>query len=245
MTVPQARFAEAVLDPGMVLPGLVAPGGGPAGKRLDVYRNNVASGLIAALATGFPVLARLLGDRFAPVAAGFVRAHPPASPVLQGYGGDLPDYLAAHEVTAEAGYLPDVARLELALRAAYHARDAAPVDPARLAAIPAARLAALRLTLAPALRLVRSDWPVHAIWRYHQPDPGPPPRMAAEDVLVVRPGYDPAPWLLPPGGAEAILALLAGRSLGEAQAAAGDGDMAAILSLLLAGEAITGLDPAP
>ncbi len=241
MTITQARFAAALRDPEAVLPGLVAPGGGEAGKRLDVYRNNVASGLIAALEAGFPVVARLLGDRFAPLAAEFARAHPPSSPVMQAYGDLLPDHLAAHEIVAAVGYLPDVARLELALRQAYHARDAVPVDPARLAALPAARLATLRLTLAPAVRLVRSPWPILAIWRYHQPCAGPPPTMAEEDVLVVRPGFDPVPHLLPPGGADVVLALLSGRPLEEA---AGDADIGAVLTVLLRGEAIVGLEEA-
>jgi hypothetical protein len=39
----QTGFATALLDPARPAPeGLVNPFGGPAGKRFDVYRNNVA-----------------------------------------------------------------------------------------------------------------------------------------------------------------------------------------------------------
>ena len=78
------------------------------------------------------------------------------------YGTDMPGFLARFEPTSRIGYLPDVARLELALRESYHAADAAPVDPAILQATPAETLMASRVGLAPSLRLLRSRWPVLA-----------------------------------------------------------------------------------
>ena len=57
-----ARFARALLDPGQDRPaGLTGPGGAPAGRRFDVYRNNVAVSLTEALGQGFPVVKRLVG----------------------------------------------------------------------------------------------------------------------------------------------------------------------------------------
>jgi hypothetical protein len=237
-------FVAALLDPALPVPaGLAGPGSAPAGRRFAVYRNNVAVGLTEALAAGFPAILGLVGDDFFRAMAGvFLRAHPPKSRILADWGADLPAFLAAFPPVAHVPYLADVARLELALRASYHAADADPVDPGRLAALPPARLPGLRLRLAPAVRLVRSAWPVCGI-RAATLEGAPPPAMAAEDVLVVRPAFDPLPAPLPAGGGAFVAALLAGERLGAAAAAAGAGhDLAATLGQLLAGGAITAIE---
>ncbi|MEZ5722575.1 MAG: DNA-binding domain-containing protein [Paracoccaceae bacterium] len=70
---------------------MVDAAGRAAGKRFDVYRNNVVVSLSEALATGFPVVRKLVGEAFFSAMAGvFVRAHPPRSPVLTMYGEGFP-----------------------------------------------------------------------------------------------------------------------------------------------------------
>ncbi|WP_212524032.1 DNA-binding domain-containing protein [Actibacterium sp. MT2.3-13A] len=244
----QPGFTEALLDPARAVPaGLTDPQGRPAGKRFDVYRNNVAASLTAALETAFPVLRALLGAEFFRRMAGiYLRQHPPTLPLLMFYGAEMPAFLAHFPPVQDLGYLPDVARLELALRHSYHAADAAPVDPAALEAIAPERLMRARLRLAPALRLVRSDWPVVTLWQMHQPGGGAPPEMRAEDALLTRPGFDPAISPLPPGGAAFLLALQRGETfgaaLGHAEAESHNFDLGAVLGLLLKGEAIIAID---
>jgi Putative DNA-binding domain len=248
----QRDFTEALLDPARPPPpGLVDPAGRPAGRRFDIYRNNVTLSLIEALESGFPATAKLLGeDGFRYYARLFARAHPPSSPVLMLYGEGFAEFLADTEPAQRYGFLPDTARLELAIRQSYHSADAAPIDPAALAAMPPDRLMAARIVLAPSLRLVRSPWPIHAIWRANMAD-GPTPAMRAEDVLVTRPQWDPAPQLLPPRGAEFVAALVARTPFGEAAeaaaAVAGETfELGAILQLLIANGAIAAIeDPAP
>lgn len=240
----QAEFRAALLDPGLpVPPGLTAPGGRPAGRRFDVYRNNVVVSLSNALAEGFPVLVKLLGeDFFKALAREFLRAHPPASPLLMLYGESLPGFLATFPPVAGYPYLPDIARLELALRQSYHAADSRAVEPAALAALPPDRLLDTRLDIAPAVRVLASPWPILSIWRANTEADAPAPVMGPEDVLVGRPGFDPAPWLLPPGGVAFASALAMGAPLGAALEGAGDAfDLAATLEVLLAAGAITGL----
>ena len=71
MAVTQADFTTALLDPDKPRPqGLVDPSGRPAGKRFDVYRNNVVSSLIGAMETAFPTIRRLVGDTFFGAMAG-------------------------------------------------------------------------------------------------------------------------------------------------------------------------------
>ena len=245
--VGQAQFRAALLDAAMPVPeGLVDGRGAPAGRRYSVYRNNVAVSLTEALIKGFPVVTRLLGEVNMKGLAGlYLRQHPPTSPILMFYGDSFPDFVATLPQLEHLGYLPDVARIDLALRQSYHAADADPIDPAALAALPPDALVAARFTLAPALRLIRSRWPIHAIWRFNTEDGAPRPEPGGQDVVILRPGFDPEPHLLPPGGAACIAVLRDGGTLGDAHEAAtaeAPGfDLAPILSLLLAGGAITSL----
>ncbi len=237
-----ADFAPALTDPETPPPqGLVDPEGRPAGARFDVYRNNVVVGLTEALATGFPAIRGLVGAGFFTAMAGtFVRAHPPTSPVLTLYGADFPAFLEGFPPVAHLPYLADVARLELALRAAYHAADARPIDPARLET---PDLEQAVVTLAPALGLLRSAYPVHAIWRAGIDPAAPKVQGGAQDVLITRPGFEPVATPIPPAAANFVAAIVDGARIEAALARAGDDlDLAAILTLLMQGGAITGLE---
>lgn len=241
----QSRFAAALLDPALPVPaGLTGPDGQPSARRFAVYRNNVVLSLIRALEAGFPVIRKLVGEAFfAAMAGDFARAHPPRGRILMLYGARFPAFLEGFPPVAHLPYLADVARLEQAIRESYHAADAAALPVATLQALPPDALAGARLTLAPALRVVRSRWPVHGIWRANAEE-GPAPVLRAEAVAVVRPAFDPQPRLLPPGGGTVIEALRAGHSLAEATALAGPGfDLTGFLGLLLEGGAITGVSP--
>jgi hypothetical protein len=237
-------FVQALLNPEAPLPaGLQDPQGRPAPKRFAVYRNNVAVSLTGALESGFPVIRSLLGEDFFTAMAGiFLRAHPPQSPVLMFYGAEMPAFLASFPPVQHLGYLPDIARLELALRESYHAADAAPIAPEALAAIAPETLLASQIHLAPSLRLIRSAWPIHAIWRLNTTG-GPKPVMQPEDVVILRPGFDPEPQLLPKGGAQILLALQAGESLAKALEQEPDCDLNALLGLLISQAAITKVTP--
>ncbi|MFN3972431.1 MAG: DUF2063 domain-containing protein [Gemmobacter sp.] len=233
-------FAAALLDPARTVPdGLTDPKGRPAGRRFAVYRNNVIVSLTEALETGFPVVRALVGAEFFRAMAGeFLRMHPPKGPVLSDYGDDLPAFLAWFPPVAKLSYLPDMARLELAMRTSYHAADARPISVADVAALAPARLAGARLRFAPPVRLVRSAWPIHGIWTANTLN-GPPPAAGAEDVLILRSAFDPVPRLLPPGGGDFVAALLAGRTLAEAALAAGERhDLNGTIGLLMANAAI-------
>lgn len=239
----QSAFAAALLDPTEPIPtGVVDPQSRPAPKRFSVYRNNVAAGLTRAMEASFPVIRKLVGPEFfAAMAVEFALKHLPKSQILMHYGDDFAGFLETFPPVGHLGYLPDMARLEQAIRTSYHAADAAPVAPEILAAIPGVRLLASRLTLAPALQLVTSRWPIHAIWLANS-EGGPPPVAVAQDVVILRPAFDPRPQVLPPGGAGFVAAILQNASFAQAIINGGPNlDLTALLSLLLAGQAITGL----
>ena len=214
----QGAFAAALLDPAKPAPrGLVRPDGRAAGRRFDIYRNNVAVALIEALGEAFPVVRAVVGAEFFEAMAGvYIRAHPPSSPRMMVYGESFAPFLERFPPAADLPYLPDVARLEYTRRQAYHAADEPAADPAVLGGLAAARLTEARLWLQAACHVLRSAHPVHAIWRYNATGDKAPVRPVAEDVLVSRPGDEVLVQLLPPGGAAFLLALRAGAPLGRA-----------------------------
>lgn len=247
----QALLHRSIVDPAEPRPaGLIDSVGRPAGRRFDVYRNNVTVSLIEAIETAFPILRKLVGDEnFRHVARAFLRSHPPSSPLMMFYGDGMPEFLSEFEPTRHLGYLPDVARLELAMRRSYHATDTTPIARARLEALEPETLWRTYLILAPSTEVVRSIWPLHAIWRYNVETGAPRPKPSPEDVMILRPAYDPVPHCLSTGGATFVDALRSGRTFGEASDAAAEDapafNLSATLTLLLAGGAITGIGDLP
>ncbi len=239
MIATQADFRNAILDSNLPTPENLQDGrGAPAGRRFAVYRNNVAVSLTDALETGFPTVAKLLGDEnFRPLAGLFLRANPPQSPLMMDYGAGFPEFLAGIEALSDLGYLPDVARLDLAMRGSYHAADATPILSEVLINLPPHALDRARFSLAQAVQLIRSEWPIHGIYQFNHVDGAPQPTPRGEDVLITRPDFDPMPRLLPHGGGAFVAQLMAGAALGVALDAVPDDvpefDLTAMLTLLM------------
>ena len=84
-----------------------------ATERLGVYKNNVYSTLIDALAATFPAVERLVGNEFFRYAAReYIAIHAPSSPMLLGFGHKFPRFLSRFAPAATVPYLPDVAELD-------------------------------------------------------------------------------------------------------------------------------------
>lgn len=237
MEVSQSEFRAALLDASKPVPdGLIDSTGAPAGRRYAVYRNNVTVSLIEAMKVAFPTVRSLLGEQnFDTLVPMFVRAHPPASPLMMHYGAEFPTFLETFQPLEHLGYLSDVARLDLAMRAAYHAADAAPFDTTILQQRPEV-LATQHLTVAPATIVMRSRWPLYDLYlRATQPD-APAPRATGQAILITRPEFDPQVHLLPTGAATWLNALETdpiGPAVDAATAAAPDFNFAATLTLAL------------
>ena len=248
-----ADFAAALLDAERPVPmGLTTQDGRPRGKRFAVYRNNVVSGLVRALKTRFPAVERLVGEEFfAAMARLFVTQHPPRSPLLMCYGDDLPDFIQDFPPAAELPYLGDVARIEAARTRAYHAADARPINPARLATIAPMALMRMRVTLHPSAEVVRSAHPAVTIWAMNAGvlEPGPIDNWRPQDALVLRPELEVEVRELPPGGAAFLAALARSETLAaaaEAGAADHEGfDLVANLAGLIGSGLVTNLSFEP
>jgi hypothetical protein len=221
-----AAFAAALIEPGRETPDIVAgPNGKAAVKRYNVYRNNVTSSLIDALAAIYPAVQRITGIEFFRAMARFhIRATPPTSALLFEYGRDFPAFIETYEYAGAMPWLADVARVERAWLDAYHAADAEPLSAETLRSFPPERLADLVFVAHPATRIVRSRFSVVTIFAANR-DEAPVGRIDAsdpEDALITRPDLDVVVRHLPPGGAVFFTDLIAGRPLGEAAASALD-----------------------
>ena len=228
---PVARF-HAALAGGALAPGFLASPADEVQARLSVYRNTVARSLALALAQRFPAVERLVGpDFFAAMAAPFLAAHPPRSPVLQEWGDAFPGFLAGFPPVAGLPYLADVARIEWARGLAYHAADAAPLPADRLAD---ALAGGGPLRLHPALQLLRLSYPAVSIWQANQPGQDGACRAAGAEIALIwrRPDHQVPVARIAPGEAALLDALLRGAPL---SAALDDesGDPAALLALLI------------
>jgi hypothetical protein len=244
----QTEFRAGLLDPAIPVPdGLVDGASRPAGKRYAVYRNNVTLSLIEAMKTAFPLVLKLVGDKnFTQLARIFVRQHPPSSPLMMFYGADFPKFLETFAPLSHIGYLPDAARLDLALRQSYHAADTAPFDPSGFQTLSPEALLDATLTLAPTTIVQHSAWPLYDIWAFNQNPEYGKPRNAAQDVLITRQEFDPSPHLLPSGAGLWLDALARGTPFGGAHdmatSATEDFDLTSCLSLLLASGALATLN---
>jgi hypothetical protein len=149
-------------------------------------------------------------------------------------------FLGRCDPAKSISYLPDVARLELALRHAYHAADAIPVDAQALTALTPEALMGAKLRIAPATQTVTSAYPIHAIYRANTQSDAPKPVMQAEAVLITRARFDPEIHAINTTAAACVSALQKGQSLGQAMATADNTlDLGAILGLFLDQGAVT------
>jgi uncharacterized protein (UPF0276 family) len=162
----QASFRRALLgDDSAGLAAVIADAVAPQ-ARIEVHRNNLLASLMAVLREAFPVVRRLVDERFFTYAAhSFIRDFPPERVELSAYGGGFAEFLAGFAPCRDLAYLPDVARLEWLMSLAAHADDAAPLPASALSQIAPADTPRLSLALHRSFGFIASPWPIERIWR--------------------------------------------------------------------------------
>lgn len=209
------QFQDAIGDWSVSLPD----------RRMAVYRNNVAAGLITALKVRFPVTEQLVGHEFfAAMGLAYAEHNKPANAVLIQYGDRFPDSIRGFDPARGIVYLADVAELESLWWQAYHAADATPLQASSLAQIEPDRLGTLHFTLHPSVGLLRSPFAVGSIWQAHHGGPSLASLKIdnAECVMVARPGAEVSVSLIEPERFVFLSALQQGACLAEAVEAALD-----------------------
>jgi len=243
----QTSFGASVRGASATGLGPVRENGIPLERRMDVYRNNVHSSLIDALASAYPVVERLVGhDFFRAMAREFLRAHMPQRGTLTGFGGELPEFLEGFGPASSLPYLGDVARVDRAWLTAYHGADCPAIDADALAQTAPEDLGELRIDLHPAVQFVTSRYPIWSIWRTNKEDETPGGvdlTSGGETICLLRPGTGVEVHLVNRGTAKLGEGLRRGLTLGAAfEAAHLDDetfDLGNALHLFLSGGAFT------
>jgi hypothetical protein len=218
----QADFAATLFDPAATaLLHHVAPGGAPEAARVAVYRGSVLGNYRKALSAVYPVVERLVGERFfAHAAEQYARRQPSRHGDLNRYGAHFAEHLSSLPGAAELAYLPDTARLEWAMEEVFHAAGATAQGLARLTASAEADWPALRFCLAPCCRLLASPWPVDRLWALNQPgvawDEDFDITAGGVRLLVCRSGFEVQVERLGEGEFALLAALAQGVPLGPA-----------------------------
>ncbi len=227
----QSAFAHALAsgDGNLVSPYVVANGIDPA-RRVGIYANNVRENFLATLEATFPVLARLAGRDWLRQGGGaYLRAFPSRSGNLHYVGEHYADFLERELADAPHAYFADVARLEWAYQEVLVAAEPGMLDLASLATVAPGQQGAIVFALSPAARLVRSVYPLLAIWKANRPetaDDGPTIRLdeGPSRLLVIRRHDHVELRELPGGEFEFLAACARSRALDSAAALATQAD---------------------
>ncbi len=217
----QKSFADVALTNSVeaLLPHVATPRGAIE-RRLGVYHANTLNSLIDVLSAAYPVIQRIVGDRFfQALAKDFIKTHPPQQPTLFRYGDALPDFISSFAPANDLPYLPDVARLEWTRVEAYFAADSAALNPERLAEVPAEQIADIKFSVSPTLRLLESDVPIFTLWHVNQPDQDRVPEIDfshPESGFVLRPAHTVMQRVVPMETLIWLRALTSGETLGTA-----------------------------
>jgi hypothetical protein len=165
----QTRFKDLLLGHPAALDNVAfgnvfEPGDIALSERLKVYRNNVMGNVGNAVINNFPLIEKLVGREFLTVMARqYVLENPPQSGHLTFYGSDFDQFISTYEAAKDLPYLADVARLEIAINASYHAFDDEALSADDLAAIPQSELENYNLKLRKSVFVMRSNYPLDDI----------------------------------------------------------------------------------
>jgi hypothetical protein len=189
-------------------------------ERLQIYKDNVLITLYETLKNRYPVVCRLVDERFFKYAVNeYIKLHKPTSGNLDDYGFNFIGFLKEFPPTKEMHYLSDVATLEWGLHIAYFSADATPIDKEELAKIAPEEYENLRFSLHPSASLISSKYPIDKIWDYTG-DGDIDINARGTDFLVIRPEYKTGMILLESGEFNFLAQLQSGRKLYEAYEAA-------------------------
>jgi len=192
-------------------------------QRVEIYAGGYLARLTDALHEDFPALTRLLGPRaFPELCRAYLERHPSRSWSLNPLGRKLPEFLSGRVKVSRREAARDLARLEVAMSEVFDGEGVEPLKPADFAKIPAAKLAAVRVKFVPTFQLLALD---HAVNPYvdavrAQRRDLPPLRRKRSWIAVYRKGFQVWRLDLEEGAHAALAALLRGRSVGAAVAAA-------------------------
>jgi len=185
----QREFQDYLLRGGRAVAGrVVGTARVPAMTRLGIYAGAYRSRLAEALASNYPVLAKLLGEPdFSALAAEYIAVHDSPFFSIRYYGDELAKFIATREAYAAAPVLAELAQWEWSMSCVFDAADATPLGAEALARIAPVHWAQLRLRWHPSVQRLTLWWNVPQLWQALSEDrEGPDLTLAA----------NPFEWLL-------------------------------------------------
>jgi hypothetical protein len=212
--VPRERLAEVIL-PSRTLTAV---------ERVGIYHGMYLLRMEEALATDYPGLKHLLGDRaFFALVRAYVQEYPSRHYSLNRLGDHLPEYLLRAPGLTRPAFCHDLARLELALSRVFDLPQTPPLTPDAIEAVPPQAWENARLVPVAALALLAFRYPVGGYLDSVSDEQGhahPPRRREDTWAVVYRRDYSVFRQDLGRGAHHLLSELLAGRTVGEAVASA-------------------------
>lgn len=158
-------------------------------EQVEIYRQQFWLRHTSALVEDFPGLGGIIGQQaWERLAEEYLEKHPPTSYTLRDLGSHMPEHVEQASYLEHHELCIDMARLEWRYIELFDAPDVAGLDPEKLAAIPLEAWERARITLNPALALLRVRYPVaelrHALKEAKGQVPIPPP--AAQNLVLYR-----------------------------------------------------------
>lgn len=180
---------DALKNPAQEFAKQFASGNIPLETRLSVYRNNIVGSLTDVMLTSFPLIEKLVGKEFlTQMARSFILQNPPNASCLNMFGQGFAEFIEHFEPARSLPYLPDMARLEIALNDSYYATEESVLTPTQLSAIPPESLENLKLRLCAHVKLLSSPFPLIGIRETCLDEDAAAPDMTqGETLMVVRP----------------------------------------------------------
>jgi hypothetical protein len=166
------------------------PPRGSVEDRWHVYAHGYRARIAEVFSLEYAAVRRILGaEAFAALVERYLDVFRPRSFDLGRAGERLPTFLEFDRLTLELPFLPDLARLERRLSAAFTAADGEPARWEDLRRLSPGELLEIGFGLMPGVSVLRSPWPLDELWacRFEEdaavsvPLAGPPAR-----VLVFR-----------------------------------------------------------
>jgi hypothetical protein len=155
-------------------------------EQLEIYRQQFWLRHTAALLEDYPGVSGILGQaQWEALAESYLSEIPPQGWTLRDLGASLAEHVARREQTPDQALCVDMARLEWAYTEVFDAAESPALDASKLESIPQSAWETAVIALAPALRVLKLQYPVAELrreLRASQDDPhGAPVAIPAPD----------------------------------------------------------------
>ena len=170
----QSNFVHAIFnkaDEQAIIEQIVSHDNRDAQQSLAIYRGAILSSFCRALSLTFPVIEKLLGEKFFEAMANkYAQITPSLQPDLGELGKDFSQFIANFAPVAHLSYLSDVAELEYSWEMVFYADNDPENNFATLADLDENQLQQVKFVLSKSTYFIQSDYPILSIWQANQSD---------------------------------------------------------------------------